>query len=104
HQFWLIMAAAFVRVACAASNNNAGDGATWGGSVGAPRWTLSNGERAPNEIENAAVDQEQRAADHDGTDDLAPGNAFAQHEITEQQGRYWDQQRHQHDVAQARSF
>src|ERR1700688_1543122 len=63
HQFWLIMAAPFVRVACAPSNNNAGDGATWGGSVGAPRWTLSNREQGSDEIEDSVVGQEQRADD-----------------------------------------
>lgn len=74
----------------------------WGGSVACAAVTLSNDERAPDEIENAAVDQEQRAADHDGACDLAPGNAFAQHEITQQQGRHRDQQRHQYDIARAR--
>ena len=54
------------------------------------------------EAEHAPVDHQQRAADHQRARDFGERDAFAQHEIAEQDGGDGNQQRDQHDVGRAR--
>src|SRR5215471_8641635 len=54
-------------------------------------------------VGNTPIDQQQRACDHQRTHNLADCNVFSEYKITEEDRSHRDQQRHQHDIAGARS-
>ena len=62
-----------------------------------------SGSSAAEEAEHAAVDHQQRAADHQRADDLGRRDAFAEREPAEQDRGDGNQQRHQHDIGRAGS-